>query len=146
MKKSLLVGFALIALNLDLPAQISNNWTRNGLIRIYGGRVAIGYVHSRITSVTFIKPAPASFHREECLSLILMVLRGPGVPMLRPDSGDIQFIDRGKTTIWRDRVSGYSVDDAGGGLQFTARRNGTVRLTAKVIRARDESDFVLTEA
>jgi hypothetical protein len=146
MKTSLLVLAILNLLILGVRAQIPNTWTRNGLAKIYGGRVTFGYDHSRIKSVTFIKPAPASFHPAECFALILMVLRGPGVPMLRPDSGDVKFFDNGNTTVWSDRLSGYSIDGDRADMRFTARRHGVVRLTAKVVKARDGSDLILTAA
>ena len=90
--------------------------------------------------------APASFHPAECFALIVMVLRGPGVPMLRPDSGNVKFSDNGNTSVWTDRLSGYSIDGDRADMRFTARRHGGVRLTPKVIKARDGSDLVLTQA
>jgi hypothetical protein len=66
--------------------------------------------------------------------------------MLRPDSGNIKFFDNGNTTVWTDRLSGYSIDGDRAHMQFTARSRGVVRLTAKVIKARDGSDLILTEA
>jgi hypothetical protein len=146
MKTSLLVVGVLNLLILGVRAQIPHTWTRNELAKIYGGPVTIGYAHARIKTVTFIKPAPASFHPAECFALIVMVLRGPGVPMLRPDSGNIKFFDNGNTTVWTDRLSGYSIDGDRAHMQFTARSHGVVRLTAKVIKARDGSDLILTEA
>ena len=146
MKTSLLVLVIVNLLTLGVRAQIPNTWTRNELKRIYGGAVAIGYANRQIKSVTFIKPAPASFHPAECFALIVMVLRGPGVPMLRPDSGEIKFVDDGNTSVWTDRVSGYSINGDRANMRFTAQRHGAVRLTAKVIKARDGSDLILTDA
>jgi hypothetical protein len=146
MKTSLFVLGALNLLILGVSAQIPNSWTRNELAKIYGGPVTIGYGRSGIKSVTFVKPAPASFHPAECFALIVMVLRGPGVPMLRPDSGNIKFIDNGNTTVWTDRLSGYSIDGDRADMRFTARRHGAVQLTAKVIKARDGDSLVLTVA
>jgi hypothetical protein len=145
MKTPLLVLGVLNLLILAVRAQIPNTWTRNELAKIYGGPVTIGYAHLRIKTVTFTKPAPASFHPAECFALIVMVLRGPGVPMLRPDSGNIKFFDNGNTTVWTDRLSGYSIDGDRAHMRFTARSHGVVRLTAKVIKARDGSDLILAE-
>jgi hypothetical protein len=146
MKTSLLVLVILNLLTLGVRAQIPNSWTQRGLKEIFGGAVTIGYANRRIKSVTFIKPAPASFHAAECFALIVMVLRGPRVPMLRPDSGEIEFFDNGNTSVWTDRVSGYSIDGDRTHMRFSAQRHGAVRLTAKVIKTRDDSDLILTEA
>jgi hypothetical protein len=145
MKTSLFVLVALNLLTLGVRAQIPSRWTMRGLKEIYGGAVRIGYANRQIKSVTFIKPAPASFHPAECFALIAMVLRGPGVPLLRPDS-DIKFLDQGNTTIWTDRVSGYSIDGNRAAMRFTAERHGVIHLTAKVIKTRDDSDLILTAA
>jgi len=66
--------------------------------------------------------------------------------MLRPDSGNVKFSDNGNTSVWTDRLSGYSIDGDRADMRLTARRHGGVRLTAKVIKARDGSDLVLTQA
>jgi hypothetical protein len=76
--------------------------------------------------------------------LVITVLRGPGAPAVKPDDPEITVTSKGDTNIWTDQLSGYSVDDAGPGFKYTARHDGVVRVTAKLVEGHHDSKFVLT--
>src|SRR5260370_29619590 len=127
MKKSLLLLFGLAVLTVRLPAQIPDVWTQEKLKKLYGGEVAIASSNGHIKSLSFVKRNPESFHGGECFALIIMVLRGPGAPMLKGDDADIKVTSKGDTTIWTDKLTGYSVDYAGADFGYSAWRTGPLR-------------------
>jgi hypothetical protein len=144
MKTSLFTLLILAGLTAGLAAQIPNTWTPESLKKIYGSGTSIGYAKSQIKSITFIKKEPASFHGGECFALIVTVLRGPGAKPVEAESPDIKVADKGDVITWNDGVSGYSVQQAAEGFDFTARHNGAVRVTAKWCEIPHGSKFVLT--
>jgi hypothetical protein len=74
-----------------------------------------------------------------------MVLRGPGAPMLQGDDADIKISSKGDTTIWTDKLTGYSVDDSWADFGFFAKLKGVVRVKANVVEGKNDSRFVLTD-
>lgn len=145
MKTSLLVLIGLALLAARLPAQIPDAWTGEKLKKLYGGEVTIDSANAHIKSIAFVKHNPQSFHGGECFVLVIMVLRGPGAPILKGDDPEIKVTSQGDTTIWTDQLTGYSVDDAGPGFKYTARHSGVVRVTAKLVEGQHDSKFVLTD-
>ena len=143
MKTSLLTLAILSGLTASLAAQIPNTWTPESLKKIYGSGTSIGNAKSHIKSITFLKKEPDSFHGGECFALIVTVLRGPGAKPVEADSPDIKVVEKGDVITWNDRVSGYSVQQAAEGFNFTARHNGAVRVTAKWYEMPHGSKFVL---
>jgi hypothetical protein len=90
-----------------------------------------------------LKKEPDSFHGGECFALIVTVLRGPGAKPVEAESPDIEVAEKGDVVTWNDRLSGYSVQQAAEGFNFTARHNGAVRVTAKWYEIPHGSKFVL---
>jgi hypothetical protein len=143
--KLLLVLVGLAVLSVRLNAQIPDAWTQEKLKKLYGGQVTIVSGNGHIKSVAFVKQNPQSFHGGECFALIIMVLRGPGAPMLKGDDADIKVTSEGDTTIWTDKLTGYSVDDSGSDFGFFAKLKGVVRVKASVVEGKNDSRFVLTD-
>jgi hypothetical protein len=144
MKPSLLILIGLAVLTVRLDAQIPDTWTPEKLKKLYGGEVTIDAANSHIKSISFVKRNPESFHGGECFVLVITVLRGPGASAVKPDDPEITVTSKGDTNIWTDQLSGYSVDDAGPGFKYTARHDGVVRVTAKLVEGHHDSKFVLT--
>jgi hypothetical protein len=145
MKPSLLILITLAALTVRLHAQIPDTWTPEKLKKLYGGEVTVDAANSHIKSISFVKRNPQSFHGGECFVLVITVLRGPGAPAVKGDDPEIKVTSEGDTTIWTDQLTGYSVDDAGPGFKYTARHDGVVRVTAKLVEGQHDSKFVLTD-
>jgi hypothetical protein len=145
MKTSLLLLFGLAVLTVRLHAQIPDAWTQEKLKKLYGGEVTIASSNGHIKSVSFVKRNPESFHGGECFVLVIMVLRGPGAPMLKGDDADIKVTSKGDTTIWTDKLTGYSVDEGGAYFGYSAKLKGVVRVTAKLVEGKSDSRFVLTD-
>jgi hypothetical protein len=141
----LLILVGLAAISVRLNAQIPDAWTQEKLKKLYGGEVMIASSNGHIKSVAFVKPNPQSFHGGECFALIIMVLRGPGAPVLHGDDADIKVTSKGDTTIWTDKTTGYSVDDSGPDFGFFAKLKGVLRVKASVVEGKNDSRFVLTD-
>jgi hypothetical protein len=146
MKKSLLILFGFAALTVRLHAQIPDAWTQEKLKKLYGGEVTIASSNGHIKSLSFLKRNPESFHGGECFVLMIMVLRGPGAPMVKAEDPNIEVTSKGDTTIWTDKLTGYSVDDGGADFGYSAKLKGVVRVKAKLVEGKNDTRFVLTDA
>jgi hypothetical protein len=144
MKPFFLAFVLVVALTTASRAQIPATWTQEKLEKLYGGAVTITNAKSHIKGISFAKESPQVFHGGECFYLMIMVLRGPGAPELKPDSADVKVVQKGNAEVWIDSISGYSVDSGSDGLHFSARRDGVVQLTGKVVAGQDGDVFVLT--
>ena len=108
MKTATLILMAIASLVVAdyAGAQIPNTWTREKLIHLYGSRaVNIERTGSEISSISFIKQDPHSFHGGECFSLILQVIRGRGLThseLSQNQLPGINVVDKGDDTIWAD--------------------------------------------
>lgn len=151
-----------------LQAQIPNTWTEEKLKQAWlvlldkptGDAVKVDYAMANIKNITFQKlDREGQFNEGECFSLIIMVLRGPGAPAVKAEDPNIQVTKKGGENNWTDRISGYSVTEAGSRfgfndpdvrILFSVRRNGKLQVTAnyyKLLFNRKSgpiSEFVLT--
>ena len=128
-------------------AQIPNTWTREQLISLYGSRaVSVERTGSQISSISFVKQNPHSFHGGECFCLILQVIRGRRFTQSELSQSQlpgINIVDKGNDVIWNDSETGCSIDSGEDGFHFTVTKNGQLVLTAYLKFDSHESEFVL---
>jgi hypothetical protein len=142
---SIVMAIASLIVTDYATAQIPNTWTREQLIHLYGSRaVNIERIGSQISSISFIKEDPHSFHGGECFCLIVQVLRGREFTHSEWSQDrlpGITVVDKGDDTIWVDSETGCAIDL--GGSRFMVTKNGKLILTAYLKSGSDESELVL---